>query len=321
MAVFNLEKFVLESGPCLSDIKVFYQIFGEISPAKKIIWVCHALTANANPQEWWPGLFGAGQIFDSEKYCIVCANILGSCYGTEFKSSVPKPLITVRDMVKMHQKLAKFLEIAQIDLLIGGSLGGMQALEWAVKDSKFVKNLCVIATNANHSPWGKAFNEAQRMALFAGKDGIKTARAIALLSYRTYETFEKTQQDSSESLEDFRAASYLTYQGEKFKKRFSADSYFVLTKAMDSHNLGRHRKSVENALSKISAKTLVIGISSDILFPVSEQQFLAKHIQKCDFEIIDSIYGHDGFLLETKQIENLLEKCFSDLFKKKLKNG
>ncbi|SFI15750.1 homoserine O-acetyltransferase family protein [Halpernia frigidisoli] len=313
MKHFKTEDFTLESGSEISDINIAYQVFGDFSPSKKVVWVCHALTANSDVEDWWNGLFGENDLFNSDKYTIVCANILGSCYGTSFKSEEKLPLISIRDMIEMHQKLADFLNISSIDFLIGGSLGGMQALEWAVTNPDFISNLTVIATNAKHSPWGIAFNEAQRMALNSGENGIEAARAIALLSYRNYETFDKTQEDNEEKLENFRAATYQKYQGEKLRKRFTKESYWILSKSMDSNNLGRNRISIENALSKITAKTLVIGIESDILFPISEQEYLAKNIKNSKLEIIKSLYGHDGFLLETKQILTVLKNYFIEL--------
>ncbi|WP_417430833.1 homoserine O-acetyltransferase family protein [Halpernia sp.] len=313
MRNFKVGNFKLESATELSKINIAYTIYGDFAPSKKIVWVCHALTANSEVEDWWKGLFGKNDLFNSDKFTIICANILGSCYGTSFEIEEKLPLISIRDMVEMHQRLADFLEISKIDYLIGGSLGGMQALEWSVINPDFVKNLFLIATNAKHSAWGIAFNEAQRMALKSGKNGIETARAIALLSYRNYETFEKTQEDSEEKLENFRAATYQNYQGEKLKKRFTSESYWMLSKSMDTQNLGRNRISIENALSKITAKTLVIGIESDILFPISEQQFISKHIQNSQFKVLKSLYGHDGFLLETKQITENLKKYFEEL--------
>ena len=313
MKHFKTEDFVLESGVKISEINISYHIYGEFSSSKKIIWVCHALTANSDVEDWWKGLFGKNDAFNSDKFTIICANILGSCYGTSFNSEKKLPLISIRDMVEMHQRLADFLQIFKIDLLIGGSLGGMQALEWSVINPNFIENLCLIATNAKHSPWGIAFNEAQRMALNSGENGIEAARAIALLSYRNYETFNETQKDDDEKLENFRAATYQNYQGEKLKKRFTTESYWMLSKSMDSNNLGRNRNSIENALAKITAKTLVIGIESDLLFPVSEQDYLAKNIKNAKLEIIKSLYGHDGFLLEIKKIEEALINFFPEL--------
>ena len=302
---------VLENGTLIRNVRIAYNVYGNIESAEKIIWICHALTANSDAETWWPEMIGKDEIFNTEKHAIICANVLGSCYGTTFESEVEKPLITVRDMVLAHQKLADFLKISSIDFLLGGSLGGMQCLEWAIAEPDFIKKLFVIATNAKHSAWGIAFNEAQRMALELGEKGIDAARAIAMLSYRNYATFEATQTDEEEKLENYRAASYQRHQGEKLRKRFSKESYFMLSKAMDSHHLGRGRNSVENALNQITAETLVIGIDSDILFPVSEQKFLAEHIKNAKLEVISSLYGHDGFLIETEKISTLLKKHFN----------
>jgi len=202
--------------------------------------------------------------------------------------------------------LAQHLQLKSIHLLCGGSLGGQQSIEWAVEDAAFIKNLFVIATNARHSAWGIAFNEAQRMAIESGS--VETARAIAMLSYRNYGMYESSQTDSEEKVDDFRASSYQRYQGEKLKKRFNPDSYFLLSKAMDSHNVGRNRGSVKLALQRVSANTLVVGITSDLLFPVKEQQLIAEGISNAVYEEIDSPYGHDGFLIETEKISALLRK-------------
>jgi homoserine O-acetyltransferase len=311
--------FQLESGTTLPSIEIAYSTFGSLNEAKdNVIYVCHALTANADVANWWPGMVGDDLIFDPGKYFIVCANLLGSCYGTTGPSAINPstnqkygnafPLITVRDLVKAHQLLAEHLQFKAIHLLCGGSLGGQQAMEWAILDSPFIKNLFLMATNPRHSAWGIAFNEAQRMALEAGAKGLEAARAIAMLSYRNYTMYENTQTDIEEKVDDFRAASYQRYQGLKLKKRFDPDSYYLLSKAMDSHHVGRARNSMHEALAEIKAKTLVVGISTDILFPNKEQEFLAENIPGAVLEIIPSDYGHDGFLIEVETISALLKK-------------
>jgi homoserine O-acetyltransferase len=211
----------------------------------------------------------------------------------------------VRDIVNAHKLLAEHLEINDIKIALGGSLGGQQAVEWSVIEPNRIKNLILIATNVKHSPWGIAFNESQRLAISAdrtfyanqtdgGQKGLKAARSIALLSYRGYKTYTVTQQEDKDTkTDDFKASSYQNYQGEKLVNRFNAYSYWYLTKVMDSHNVGRGRHSVEKALSLIKAKTLVIGIKSDILFPVEEQQYIFRHIPKAAYAEFDSFYGHD----------------------------
>ena len=240
------------------------------------------------------------------------------------------PQFTVRDIIKAHQQLAEHLKIDQIEILIGGSLGGQQAAEWAIIEPLRIKNLILIATNARHSPWGIAFNESQRLALSAdrtfysnspdgGRKGLKAARSIALLSYRGYKTYTVSQQDDNDNIsDDHRASSYQNYQGEKLVNRFNAYSYWYLSKAMDSHNVGRNRNGVEKALSLIKARTLVIGIKSDVLFPVEEQQYLFRHIPKSAFAEFDSFYGHDGFLIETEALTNIITSFFKTDVKGKI---
>lgn len=320
-------EFLLESGSSLPSLEISYHTYGTFTPTSKVIWVCHALTANSEVSDWWNGLFGEGDLFDHPENFIVCANILGSCYGSTGPTSehLPNthrylsfPLITPRDMAKAHLILKNELGIDQIHLLIGSSLGGQQAQEFSYLLQEKVAKLVLIATNAKHSPFGIAFNESQRLTLLAdetfeqeipegGQKGLKAARSIAMLSYRSYDGYLKTQSEvTNDHIDGFKASSYQAYQGQKLVNRFNAYSYWYLSKAMDSHNIGRNRDSVEKALAQITAKTLVIGITSDLLFPVSEQAFLAKHIPNAQLEIIDSIFGHDGFLVETKTLENIL---------------
>ncbi|MFN0201439.1 MAG: homoserine O-acetyltransferase, partial [Bacteroidia bacterium] len=321
--------FALESGEELAGIDIAYSTYGHYVPKKsKVVWVCHALTANAAVFDWWQGLFGEKDLFNPMEYFIVCANVLGSCYGSTQALSLNPithrpyfhtfPFLTIRDMVNAHILLRKYLQIEKIEVLVGGSLGGQQALEWSVIEKQVIQNQILIATNALHSPWGIAFNEAQRMCITAdvtwqenyaeaGLQGMKAARAVALLSYRNEATYQHFQAEEGEKLQGFRAAAYQQYQGEKLAKRFHAFSYMTLSRAMDSHNIARGRGGYPAAvLQTICANTLVIGINSDILFPLQEQQFLAQFIPYASFQSIDSIYGHDGFLLETQTLSRLI---------------
>jgi len=324
------QPFELESGHQLRELEIGFHTYGRLNKNRdNVVWVCHALTANSDVLDWWKGLFGKENFFNPDEQFIVCANILGSAYGTTSPLSINPitgqpyylsfPQITVRDMVKAHQLLANHLEISKIDVLIGGSLGGQQAVEWAITEPDFIKNLVLIASNARHSPWGIAFNESQRLAINAdrtfyagapdgGKKGLKAARSIALLSYRSYKAYNISQQEEQDNLTDnYRASSYQNYQGEKLVNRFNAYSYWYLTKSMDSHNVGRSRKGVEKALSLIKARTLVIGIKSDVLFPIEEQQYLSRHIPQSVFAEFESFYGHDGFLIETEALTNIIK--------------
>lgn len=303
------QSITLECGQVLRGVEIAYTTLGTLSANKdNVAWVFHALTANGDPSEWWPEMVGPGKALDPQHQFIVCANMLGSCYGTTGPRNENFPLITIGDMVKLHQLLASHLTIGAIYLGIGGSMGGQQLLEWAVKEPSRFANIIPMATNAWHSPWGIAFNEAQRMALrnIDPAAGLEAARAIAMLSYRHYTTYDKTQKDVDQRWDNFSASSYQRYQGEKLRKRFSAHSYYTLTKAMDSHNLGRHYGSAKAALRRIKSRALVIGLATDILFPVNEQQFIADHIPGAHLEILDSDYGHDGFLTEYEPITALI---------------
>lgn len=335
------KSFKLESGQKIKNLQIAYQTYGKLNASKSnVIWVCHALTANADVFEWWEGLFGQNALFNPEDHYIVCANVLGSNYGTTNPLSTNPttgqpyylsfPQFTIRDFVSAHQLLANHLRIDSIKLLIGGSLGGQQAVEWGIIEPSRVENLILVATNAVHSPWGIAFNESQRLAIatdrtfFAnkpngGSKGLKTARSIALLSYRTYNAYGNTQVESvNDKTDHFRASSYQNYQGEKLINRFNAYSYYYLTKAMDSHNVGRNRNSIAEALQLITANTLVIGIENDFLFPLSEQKYLADQINNAQFATIHSEYGHDGFLIETNALTNIIGTFIKESRDKKI---
>ncbi len=323
------EPFELESGITLPKIRLGYTTYGELNDAgDNVVWVCHALTANSDPVDWWPGLVGEGEVINPEEHFIICVNMPGSCYGSTGPMDVNPntaepflldfPLFTVRDMVRSYVHLRKHLGISKIKLMLGGSMGGQQALEWAIQEPDVFEKIVGLATNARHSAWGIAFNGAQRMAIEAdasfnrneyggGRKGMEAARAVAMLSYRSYEIFNHTQTHPElESVRGYRADSYQRYQGQKLSKRFSAYSYYRLGEAMDSHNLGRNRGSIESALRQIKAELLMISISSDVLFPPEEQRFIAEHVPGARHVEIDSDYGHDGFLVETPKLSELI---------------
>ncbi len=344
--VFTHNKpFTLESGTVLNEYHLAYTTLGELNETKdNAVWIFHALTANSDPSEWWSGLVGEGKLFDPAKYFIVSVNMPGSAYGslgpldTNPLTNEPYyhdfPWFSTRDMIRAYDPLRKFLGIEKIHLGIGGSMGGQQLLEWAIEEPQLFEHIVPIATNAFHSAWGIAFNASQRLAIEAdqtwknktadaGSEGLKAARSIALLSYRHYDAYSISQvEESNDELENFKSESYQRYQGEKLVKRFNAFSYYFLSKGMDAHNVGRNRSSIELALKEITAKTLVIGISNDILFPVAEQQFLANIISGATFKSIESFYGHDGFLLEyeliTKAISSFLVQTKQENLQKQL---
>lgn len=324
------QAFELEAGHLLPEVTIAYHTYGQLNPDRSnVVWICHALTANSDAADWWPGVIGDGQVIDPRKYFIVCANILGSCYGTTGPLSLDPntdepyygsfPLITIRDMVKAHILLRRHLGIEKIFLLMGGSMGGYQSLEWAIMENDLVENIFLLATSATESAWGIATHTAQRLAIEAdgtwmqntpraAAKGLKAARAIGMLTYRNYGILVEKQTDHDpEKLDDYKASSYIIHQGEKLVHRFNAYSYWLLTKAMDSHHLARGRaQGLKFVLQGIRQKTLIIGISSDILCPPHEQEFLAHHMAHATFIGIDSAYGHDGFMVESEKISHYL---------------
>ncbi len=329
----------MESGSILPGFHLSYTTLGTLNEEKNnVVWVFHALTANSDPSEWWPGLVGEDKLFDPAYHFIICVNMPGSPYGS--LSPLDKdpdtgqpyfhrfPLFTTRDMIKAYAHLKNFLGIEKISIGIGGSMGGQQLLEWAIEDPFLFENIVCVATNAQHSPWAIAFNATQRFCIEgdptwlqkninAGINGMKTARAVALISYRNYITYTTTQQgitneEAPVDQQVFAAETYQLYQGEKLARRFNAFSYYFLSKSMDAHNVGRNRTSAESALQRIRAAALVIGLESDILFPVHEQKFLARHIPGAVFEQIESAYGHDGFLLEYEKITVLVNRFLEE---------
>lgn len=325
------QPFKTETGAVLPALEIVYNTWGKLnSEADNVIWICHALTANSDVESWWPGMVGKGLLFDPEKYFIVCANVLGSCYGTTGPASENPatgkpwlkdfPLITIRDLVNVHEILRKQLNIKHIHTIIGASIGGFQSLEYCIMYPDVINRLVFLASSCKQSPWAIAFSESQRMAMEAdtsftenhpdgGKNGLKAARSIALLSYRNPAAYNLTQiEQDDEKISSFRASSYQAYQGDKLVKRFNPYSYYCLVCLSDTHNTGRGRGGTAKGLSRIKAKTLCIGITSDILFPVEEQKYVAEHITDAEYIEIDSFYGHDGFLIESGLVTNAVRK-------------
>ena len=321
--------FHLEQGGLLRDIEVFYTIYGTPNNEKSnIVWVFHALTGGSEIELWWNNILGTEKLLDPNKYCIICANMIGSNYGStgplSLNPSTKKkyyhtfPQLSNRDIVSAFILLRKHLNIEHIYFGIGASLGGQQLLEWAIMEPHVFKNIIPLATNAKHSPWGIALNETQRMAILADKtweeshdlagiEGLKVARAIGLLSYRNYASYKEKQETKEDTFDDFRASSYQRYQGEKLTKRFNAFSYWVLTKSMDAHNVGRGRGGIKDALQKIQAKSLLLGINSDFLFPPVELKAMEKIIPNSQYKEILCLTGHDGFLTDADKVEKAVQ--------------
>lgn len=325
--------FAFEAGGKLPQLEIVYHTSPrEYQPGDRVVWLCHALTANSDPLDWWPEMVGEGCCVDPDKDYVVCVNIFGSAYGTtgprdfwnpdssDRNNPLSFPRFTVRDTARLFTLVREHLGIQRVDLLVGSSIGGFHALEWAIMEGDVIERAAFIATAPRVSPWLSAWMEVQRMALEAdptfreaqslegGRKGLETARAISLISYRSFDGYNLTQYETDEDcLFASRAASYERYQGEKLVKRgFDAYSYYYLLWCVDSQNVGRGRGGVAAALAAIQAKTIVIAITSDGLFPPCESSEWAKHIPHAQYYEIESRFGHDGFLLETEQITQIL---------------
>ncbi len=328
--------FVLESGDRLRGVEIAYRTWGALSPARdNAVVVCHALTGSADVDRWWGRLLGGGRALDPEVDFVVAANLLGSCYGTTGPLSPragagPRspgdsrwagdfPAITVRDQVRLQQRLLDALAVERERLVVGGSLGGMQALEWGLIDRGRVESLAVLSAPARHGPWGIALSELARRALlldakFCGGHypeddppvaGLALARAIAMTSYRSRPGFEQRfGRDRREG--SFEVVRYLEYQGRKLVSRFDANSYLTLLGAMDSHDLARDRGSLENVLRGLDLPVLVLGSSTDVLYPVAEQLELATLLPAAEYVELASAHGHDAFLIEQAAVNRIL---------------
>lgn len=333
------QPFTFESGESITNFEIVYHTSEKdwtAGDSRKVIWICHALTANSDPEDWWSDLVGKGKLFDTEKYFIICVNIPGSPYGTTSPASTnPEtgqpyyftyPAVTIRDIVKSEIIIRKALGIEKIDLLIGSSIGGFQSMEWLVSEPDVITNAVIIATSALTSPWLTAHNESMRMALESdqtfreckslkgGELGLQTARSIGMTFYRSREGFGLTQYETDP---DFvfasRAASYQRYQGKKLSDRFDAYSYYYIVNSTDSQNIGRGRGGIEKALSTIKAKCTFIAIDSDGIFSVKEIQRMADGVPGSDMHIISSDFGHDGFLLEYQKLTKILIPILNEL--------
>ena len=253
--------FPLERGGELPALRIAYHTYGEPNAARdNVVWVCHALTANSDVADWWPHTVEEGRFLDPSRWFVVCANILGSHYGTTGPLHENPatgrpwygdfPRLTIRDMVAAHRLLASALGIGRIAALVGSSVGGFQAVEWAVEEPARFDRLVLIATAAKASPWTIAVDETQRMAIEAdatfgqprddaGMKGLAAARAIGLLTYRGSSGYNLTQQDRVEWPDEHRASTYQQYQGEKLCRRYNAYSYYTILDAFDTHDVGR----------------------------------------------------------------------------------
>ena len=323
-------EFRFECGDTLPELDLVYHTSErEYRKGDKVLWICHALTGNSDPEDWWPQMVGDGLLFDSSRYFIVCVNMLCSPYGSSGPASINPltgkpylmsfPQTTVRDIVNANILVRKFLGIEKIDLMVGPSIGGFQALEWVIMEPDVVKEVVFLATATKVTPFMTALNESQRMALLAdhsftaaesldgGRKCLACARSIALISYRTFDGYNLTQSEEDDNcLFADRAASYQRYQGKKLVKRFDAYSYWYLTRTLDSQNVGRGRGGVVKALSGIKARCLVISIDSDMLFPPKHGKATVAALGNAEYRELSSPFGHDGFPIEKESLCHLL---------------
>ncbi|MEN8239509.1 MAG: homoserine O-acetyltransferase, partial [Actinomycetota bacterium] len=303
--------FPLEGGGTLRDVNVEVRTWGRFRTEATLI--CHALTGSADADDWWRDLFGRDRIFDASDSFIVSMNVLGSCYGTTGPSSHTEPGsfpgITIRDMVHLQKSVLDQLGVEYLDLVIGGSMGGMQVLEWAVLYPEKVGTIVPIGVGSSQSAWAIGLSEAQRGAIRTAKtpaDGLATARMIAMCSYRSPASFQTRFGRESED-GSFAAQSYLRYQGDKLVDRFDADTYLTLLDAMDSHDLGRGRGPREAILNRIKTRALVVGISTDVLYPVAEVRTMTASMPNARFAVLDSPNGHDSFLIDTHKLGRMIK--------------
>ncbi|MEE0024435.1 homoserine O-acetyltransferase MetX [Methanobrevibacter sp.] len=352
------EPFELESGKSLECITIAYETYGKLNNDRSnAILICHALTGDAHAAGWhrgekkpgwWDMIIGPGKVLDTEKYFIICSNVLGGCKGTTGPSSInPKtgkeygidfPVITIKDMVDVQKLLIDSFNIDQLYAIIGGSMGGMQVLQWVVSYPEMMKKAIPIATTARSSPQQIAFNEVGRQAIFSDpdwnegnyyasgkipKNGLSLARMIAHITYLSDESmylkFGRDLQDKDEIsydfTMDFQVESYLHHQGESFVKRFDANSYLYITKAVDLFDLAIDNSIIEG-FKDVKAKLEVISVNSDWLYPTEQSTEIVSALNVNDvavsFSEIKSNYGHDAFLLEKGQLNYLLSKFLSD---------
>ncbi|WBU38244.1 homoserine O-acetyltransferase MetX [Homoserinibacter sp. YIM 151385] len=349
----------LEAGGALPHVTIAYETWGELNEARdNAILLLHALTGDSHvigragaghaTAGWWSGVLGEGLAIDTSRWFVIAPNMLGGCQGTTGPSSFAPdgaewgsrfPFLTIRDQIRAQAAFADALGIASWAAVIGGSMGGMQALEWAATFPDRVERLAVLAAPALSGADQIALDSVQIEAIrmdpaFAGGDyyeapdgqgphrGLALARRMALLNYRSPteldERFGRNWQSGIDPLGDggvFAVESYLGFHGNKFTRRFDANSYLTLVHAMDSHDVGRDRGGVAAALSRVTARALVLGVDSDRLYPLEGQREIARHLAgniDGDRAVeISSPFGHDAFLIEHEAVGRELARLLS----------
>ena len=325
----HFDAFSFEDGSTL-PITIAYRTWGQLNDARDTaILVCHALTGDANADQLWAGIVGPGLGLDTSENFVVCSNVIGGCYGSSGPTTLnPEtgtaygpdfPAVTIRDMVNAQRRLMDHLTVPTWRTITGGSLGGMQTLEWAISYPELVRSIVPIAVGPTHSDWAIGINHVQREVIrldplfldgrYAPDNpparGLSVARQLGMISYRSHGSyagkFNRSMRDGR-----FEVQHYLEYQGAAMVKRFDANTFITLSTAMNGHDVGRGRESIAAALGSIAARALVIGITSDVLFPVVEQRELAAGIPDAEFEILEGEHGHDSFLIDTEKVSSMI---------------
>ena len=350
---------LLESGARLAPVDVAYETYGTLNAlGDNAILVCHALTGSAHVAGyqsedratlgWWDPIIGPGRPLDTNRYFVVCSNFLGGCYGTTGPASmnpasqraygIDFPAVSVRDLVTVQHALLNHLGVSRLVTVIGGSLGGMQVLEWGAMFPKKVASLIPIATAVQHSPWCIGLNDLAWQAIMNDPDwqggaypadkqperGLSLARQIAMVSYRSDISFmNRFHRDGAPpsmgpALRDclgvcYQVESYLRYQGTKLVHRFDANTYLSITRTMDGHDMARGRGSPEEVLAGVTMPALCVGIDSDILYPAHEQRSIAHNLPGGSYLELHSPHGHDAFLIEYEQLGAAVSAFLRDI--------
>lgn len=316
--------FTLESGAELPELTLAYRTWGTLDDdGGNAVVVAHALTGSPEVDRWWPALLGPGRALDPARDFIVCINVPGSCYGSTGPSSIAPdgrpwarrfPHVTVRDMVRAQKRVLDALGVQRVRLVIGGSLGGMQALEFALLDPR-VEAVAVVAAPARHEAWAIAWNDAQRRALAADPEwleggearaGLAAARTVAMISYRSPASLAARFGRTAGVGAPFAVQDWLAHHAAALQQRFDAQSYSVLLDAMDAHDVGARRGGVERALRAIHVPVLVVAIENDHLYPAAESEALAAALPDAQLVRIASPHGHDAFLIDAPEVERLV---------------
>jgi homoserine O-acetyltransferase/O-succinyltransferase len=343
----------LAAGGTLRHVAVAFETYGELDAAgRNAVLVCHALTGSAHAAGrhaardvpgWWDPLIGPGKAIDTRTHFVVCANVLGGCYGTTGPTSLDPdtghpfgptfPAFGIRDMVEVQRRLVEALGVRSLKAVVGGSMGGMQVLEWVATFPELVRSFVAIAVGARHSAWAIGLNEVARRAIMADprwaggwyapseqpETGLGLARAIAMLSYRSFDSLEARFGRERRASEDegltssFEIASYLAYHGVKLVRRFDANTYLGLTRAMDEYDVADGRGRLADVLARMNQPGLVMGIPSDVLYPEVEQRGLVESLPNARYVRLSSPHGHDGFLIEFPQLAAHLRRFLAEV--------